>query len=97
MRLASSVLVVPRPSPGTGHHIQLTREVQGSEVITGRECHDHTWYDPEEIVLTPQLLQVAGSRGAVILSDPDFAHPYQDAWPEMHRRRQNAIAEFFLK
>ncbi len=52
-------------------------------------------------VVTPrqmdELLQVAGSRGAVILRDPDFAHPYQDASPEMHRRRQRAIAEFFLK
>ena len=48
MRLASSVLVVPRPSPGTEHHIQLAREGQGSGLITGRECHGHTWYDSAE-------------------------------------------------
>jgi hypothetical protein len=53
MRLASSVLVVPRPSPGTEHHIQLTREGQGSEVITSSECHDHTWYDSAEKTPTP--------------------------------------------
>jgi hypothetical protein len=52
-------------------------------------------------VVTPrqmeELLRVADSRGAGILRDPDFAHPYEDASPEMHRRRQQAIAEFFLK
>ena len=52
-------------------------------------------------VVTPQqmeeLWQVADSRGARILRDPDFAHPYQDASSEIHRHRQQAIAEFFLK
>jgi|SoiMethySBSTD1v2_1073268.scaffolds.fasta_scaffold135979_2 hypothetical protein len=61
MRLASSVLVVPRPSPGTGHHIQLTRKVQDSEVITGRECHDHTWYDFSK--KAPTLLNKGSKRG----------------------------------
>ena len=34
---ASSVLVVPRPSPGTKHHIQRGCEEQGNEAIIGRE------------------------------------------------------------
>jgi pimeloyl-ACP methyl ester carboxylesterase len=52
-------------------------------------------------VVTPrqmaELIAVAGSRGASILRDPAFAHPYQDTSSAIHRRRQTAIAEFFVQ
>ncbi|NOT57239.1 MAG: alpha/beta fold hydrolase [Deltaproteobacteria bacterium] len=52
-------------------------------------------------VVTPrqmaELLAVAESRGASILRDPEFAHPYQDTSSATHRRRQTAIAEWLRK
>ena len=52
-------------------------------------------------VVAPQqmdeLIEVARRRGASILRDPEFAHPYQDALSDTHRRRQNAIAAFLGK
>jgi alpha/beta superfamily hydrolase len=40
-----------------------------------------------------ELIQVARSRGARILQDADFAHPYQDS-AATHRRRQHEVASF---
>jgi alpha/beta superfamily hydrolase len=52
-------------------------------------------------VVTPrqmaELIAVAGSQGASILRDSEFAHPYQDTSSATHRRRHNAIAEFLAK
>ena len=41
-----------------------------------------------------ELIRVARSRGARILQDAEFAHPYQDSSPTIHRRRQQEIASF---
>ena len=52
-------------------------------------------------VVTPsqmdELIRVAESRGARILRDKEFAHPYQDASATTHRRRQNEVATFLLQ
>lgn len=51
-------------------------------------------------VVTPkhmdELRQVAGQRGARVVRDPEFAHPYQDASSETHQRRGQAVAEFLM-
>jgi len=51
-------------------------------------------------VVTPsqmeEMIRVAGSRGAHILRDEKFAHPYQDSSAATHRRRQNEVAAFLL-
>jgi pimeloyl-ACP methyl ester carboxylesterase len=51
-------------------------------------------------VVTPRqmgdLLTVARTRGARVLQDPEFAHPYQDASAETHRRRLGEVATFLL-
>ena len=44
-----------------------------------------------------ELIAVARSRGARIVQDKDFAHPYQDASEEVHRRRQREVASFLLQ
>jgi hypothetical protein len=54
VRLASSVPVAPRPSPGSGYQIQLGGKVQGRGSITGREGHDHTGYDFSKKTPTPR-------------------------------------------
>jgi pimeloyl-ACP methyl ester carboxylesterase len=41
-----------------------------------------------------ELIRVARSRGARILQDAEFAHPYQDATAATHRRRQHEVAGF---
>jgi alpha/beta superfamily hydrolase len=43
------------------------------------------------------LIRVAGSRGARILRDKDFAHPYQDSSNAIHERRQREVAAFLLQ
>ncbi|HEX9144154.1 MAG TPA: alpha/beta fold hydrolase [Candidatus Binatia bacterium] len=43
-----------------------------------------------------ELIRIAGPRGARVLQDNEFAHPYQDSSDEVHRRRQNAVAAFLL-
>jgi hypothetical protein len=54
-----------------------------------------------DTVVTPdemdELIRVARSRGARILQDSDFAHPYQDPSEEVHRRRQREVASFLLQ
>jgi hypothetical protein len=51
-------------------------------------------------VVTPrqmgELLTVARTRGARVLQDREFAHPYQDAAAETHRRRLGEVAAFLL-
>jgi len=44
-----------------------------------------------------EMLRVAGSRGARILQDGEFAHPYQDSAPALHRRRQSEVATFLAQ
>ncbi len=41
-----------------------------------------------------ELLRSARSRGARILQDREFAHPYQDSSMAIHRRRQREVATF---
>lgn len=41
-----------------------------------------------------ELLRIARSRGARILQDAEFAHPYQDSSMTTHRRRQREVATF---
>jgi hypothetical protein len=41
-----------------------------------------------------ELLRVGRSRGARILQDPEFAHPFQDSSLATHRRRQREVATF---
>lgn len=41
-----------------------------------------------------EMLRAAQSRGARILQDPEFAHPFQDVSQTIHRRRQSEVAAF---
>jgi len=41
-----------------------------------------------------ELIRLARTRGARILEDPEFAHPYQDSSAALHRRRQHEVADF---
>jgi len=54
----------------------------------------------QDRIVTPQqmreLLTVARTRGARVLQDHDFAHPYQDVSFATHRRRLNEVAAFLL-
>lgn len=44
-----------------------------------------------------ELIRVARSRGARVLQDKDFAHPYQDSSDAVHQRRQKEVAAFLLQ
>ena len=44
-----------------------------------------------------ELIRAGRARGARILEDKDFAHPYQDSSDQVHRRRQNEVAAFLLQ
>jgi len=44
-----------------------------------------------------ELIKVARARGAHIIQDPEFAHPYQDSSEQTHRRRQNEVGRFLLQ
>lgn len=54
----------------------------------------------QDRVVTPgqmsEMLTAARMRGAQVLQDRDFAHPYQDASGGTHRRRLNEVAAFLL-
>lgn len=41
-----------------------------------------------------EMIRQARPRGAQILQDPEFAHPYQDVSAATHRRRQNEVSAF---
>jgi alpha/beta superfamily hydrolase len=43
-----------------------------------------------------EMIRVARSRGARILQEQEFSHPYQDSSQAIHRRRQDEVARFFL-
>jgi len=49
-------------------------------------------------VVTPfemaEMTRVARDRGAHVLEGPEFAHPFQDASAEIHRRRMERVADF---
>ena len=44
-----------------------------------------------------ELIRIGASRGAHVFRDDEFAHPYQDLSPAIHRLRQNAVARFFMQ
>jgi hypothetical protein len=44
-----------------------------------------------------ELIRVARARGATVLQDNEFAHPYQDSLEATHRRRQKEVAAFLLQ
>jgi pimeloyl-ACP methyl ester carboxylesterase len=44
-----------------------------------------------------ELRRTAQSRGAQVLSDPELAHPFQDASDAIHRRRFQAVAELLMR
>ena len=48
---------------------------------------------PEEM---EELMTTARSRGAKVVSRLDYAHPFQDVAPEIHRQRMKEVAEFLL-
>jgi pimeloyl-ACP methyl ester carboxylesterase len=48
---------------------------------------------PEEM---EELMMTARSRGAKVVSRLDYAHPFQDVAPEIHRQRMREVAEFLL-
>jgi hypothetical protein len=53
----------------------------------------------DTIVPPSQMSELIGhgrARGATVLQDAEFAHPYQDS-EATHRRRQKAIADFLLQ
>lgn len=51
-------------------------------------------------VVTPtqskELLRVAEERGAAILRDPEFSHPFMDQKLSAHQRRMQAVRSFLL-
>lgn len=49
---------------------------------------------PEEI---RELLLVAKFRGAQVVQRAEFAHPFQDATTEIHRRRMQDVADFIMR
>ena len=44
-----------------------------------------------------ELIRRAQGRGAEVLKDPHFAHPFQDASYAIHRRRFEAVADFLAR
>jgi alpha-beta hydrolase superfamily lysophospholipase len=44
-----------------------------------------------------ELMRSAQSRGAQVLRDPELAHPFMDAGPDLQQRRFQAIAEFLAR
>jgi alpha-beta hydrolase superfamily lysophospholipase len=44
-----------------------------------------------------ELIKQAQSRGAQVLVDPEFAHPFQDSTYAIHRRRFEAVADFLAQ
>ncbi|MDQ3829751.1 MAG: lysophospholipase [Candidatus Tectomicrobia bacterium] len=49
---------------------------------------------PEEM---EELERLAQNRDAQVLKHPDFAHPFQDASSEIHRRRFQEVADFLAR
>jgi len=43
-----------------------------------------------------ELVEKASQRGASVLQDPEFAHPFMDRDIFLHRRRMDAVREFLL-
>lgn len=43
-----------------------------------------------------ELLELAQERGASVLRDPQFSHPFMDRKPEDHKRRRNAVESFLV-
>lgn len=71
--------------------VHLPQDGSRLMIISGRQ----------DQVVTPsqmdELIRVAESRGARVLRDNEFAHPYQDFSDAIHLRRQNEVAKFLLQ
>lgn len=65
----------------------------GSRLMVISGGQDHV-VPPEQM---EELLHIAHSRGARILHDPEFAHPYQDSSLALQRRRQQFVASFLAE
>ena len=46
--------------------------------------------------MSRELVQTAASHGATLLRDPQFAHPFMDRDPGVHRRRLQIIENYLL-
>ena len=46
--------------------------------------------------MSRELAQTAAARGATLLHDPQFAHPFMDSDREVHRRRMQVIEKYLL-
>ena len=46
--------------------------------------------------MSRELAQTAAARGATLLHDPQFAHPFMDSDHEVHRRRMQVIEKYIL-
>jgi alpha/beta superfamily hydrolase len=44
-----------------------------------------------------ELIRIGASRGAYVFRDIEFSHPFQDKSPEVHRRRLDEVARFFMR
>ena len=44
-----------------------------------------------------ELIRIGENRGAYVLRDTEFSHPFQDKSPEIHRRRLNEVARCFMQ
>ncbi len=47
--------------------------------------------------MSAELVEAAQQRGASIIRDKDFAHPFMDPGWQTHRRRMQVIEEYFLQ
>ncbi len=54
-----------------------------------------------DLIVSPvqmaELIRIGENRGAYVLRDIEFSHPFQDKSPEIHRRRLNEAARFFMQ
>jgi len=69
----------------------LPAEAPRIEIIIGER--DRVVPPPE----MAELEKTGRDRGALVLWSPEFAHPFQDASREIHRRRLQAVADFLLR
>jgi len=54
-----------------------------------------------DLIVSPaqmaELIRIGTSRGAYVLRDVEFSHPFQDKSPEIHRRRLDEVTRFFMQ
>jgi len=71
---------------------QLPADCSRIKIIMGGE-RDHV-VPPADI---EEMAAIAQRCGAEVSRDPDYAHPFQDAFLETHRRRFKEVADFFAR